>query len=160
MTLCKKSRSTSSSSPLPEKSCVFLSFLNSSTAAVFHADATIKKLSLHGQELKISWGKLSPVPSQVALIDQVKIFCDKNIGFIHFLSISIVTKAICFLATQVLFNSNIFLGHEHVAHRTYMGWEVCQLWQGPLCAYSEVSASGSTGSPAQMSPRLPQRPLH
>lgn len=111
---------------LPEKSCVFLSFLDAGTAAAFHADATIKKLSLHGQELKIGWGKPSPVPSQVALsiqqsnasrnvyiggldenmteeqlrddlsrfglIDQVKIVRDKNIGFVHFLSISTATK--------------------------------------------------------------------
>ena len=111
---------------LPEKSCVFLSFLDGATAAAFHADALIKKLSLHGQELKIGWGKPSSVPSQVALaiqqsnasrnvylggldenvteeqlrddlsrfglIDQVKIVRDKNIGFVHFLSISTATK--------------------------------------------------------------------
>ena len=111
---------------LPEKSCVFLSFLEGATAAAFHANVTIKKLSLHGQELKIGWGKPSPVPSQVALaisqsnasrnvylgglddgtteeqlrddlsrfglIDQVKIVRDKNIGFVHFLSISVATK--------------------------------------------------------------------
>ena len=115
---------------LPEKSCVFLSFLDGATAAAFHADALIKKLSLHGQELKIGWGKPSPVPSQVALaiqqsnasrnvylggldenvteeqlrddlsrfglIDQVKIVRDKNIGFVHFLSISTATK-VCHL---------------------------------------------------------------
>jgi len=83
-------------------------------------------MSLHGQELKIGWGKPSPVPSQVTLaiqqsnasrnvylggldentteeqlrddlsrfglIDQVKIVRDKNIGFVHFLSISVATK--------------------------------------------------------------------
>jgi len=111
---------------LPERSCVFISFLDGPTAASFHADATLKKLSLHGQELKIGWGKPSPVPSQVllsisqsnasrnvylggldenmteemlrddlsrfGLIDQVKIVRDKNIGFVHFLSISTATK--------------------------------------------------------------------
>ncbi|KAI0323490.1 hypothetical protein GY45DRAFT_626882, partial [Cubamyces sp. BRFM 1775] len=119
---------------LPEKSCVFLSFLDGSTAAAFHADALIKKLSLHGQELKIGWGKPSPVPSQVALaiqqsnasrnvylggldenmteeqlrddlsrfglIDQVKIVRDKNIGFVHFLSISTATKVVNTLPTE------------------------------------------------------------
>lgn len=50
---------------LPEKSCVFISFLDGATAAAFHADATVKKLGLHGNELKIGWGKASPVPSQV-----------------------------------------------------------------------------------------------
>lgn len=111
---------------LPEKSCVFLSFLDASTAAAFHADALIKKLALHGQELKIGWGKPSAVPTQVALsiqqngasrnvylggldegvteeilrddlsrfglIDQVKIVRDKNIGFVHFLSVSTAMK--------------------------------------------------------------------
>lgn len=115
---------------LPEKSCVFLSFLDGATAAAFHADALIKKVSLHGQELKIGWGKPSAVPSAVALaiqqsnasrnvylggldegvteemlrddlsrfglIDQVKIVRDKNIGFVHFLSISIAMKVRCF----------------------------------------------------------------
>ncbi|KAI0079843.1 hypothetical protein K474DRAFT_476783 [Panus rudis PR-1116 ss-1] len=119
---------------LPEKSCVFLSFLDGATAAAFHADAVIKKLSLHGQELKIGWGKPSPVPSQVALaiqqsnasrnvylggldenvteeqlrddlsrfglIDQVKIVRDKNIGFVHFLSIATATKVVNTLPTE------------------------------------------------------------
>lgn len=103
-----------------------MSFLDAPTAAQFYADAVVKKLSLHGQELKIGWGKPSPVPSQVTLaiqqsnasrnvylggldenmteeqlrddlsrfglIDQVKIVRDKNIGFVHFLSISVATK--------------------------------------------------------------------
>lgn len=119
---------------LPEKSCVFLSFLDGATAAAFHADATIKKLALHGQELKIGWGKPSPVPQQVALaisqsnasrnvylggleesmteeqlrddlsrfglIDQVKIVRDKNIGFVHFLSIATATKVVNTLPTE------------------------------------------------------------
>lgn len=50
---------------LPEKSCVFISFLDGATAAAFHADATVKKLTLHGQELKIGWGKPSTVPNTV-----------------------------------------------------------------------------------------------
>lgn len=111
---------------LPEKSCVFISFLDGSTAAAFHADACVKKLALHGQELKIGWGKPSMVHPTVATavassqatrnvfvgnldpetneqdlrnqlsrfgpIDQVKIVRDKNIGFIHFLSISTAMK--------------------------------------------------------------------
>ena len=120
---------------LPEKSCVFLSFLDGATAAAFHADATIKKLALHNQELKIGWGKPSPVPAQVALaisqsnasrnvylggldeslteeqlrddlsrfglIDQVKIVRDKNIGFVHFLSISVATKVCCLSSLSI-----------------------------------------------------------
>ncbi|QRV84296.1 RNA recognition motif protein [Ceratobasidium sp. AG-Ba] len=120
---------------LPEKSCVFISFLDGATAAAFHADASVKKLALHGQELKIGWGKPSPVPSQVmlsiqqsnasrnvylggldentteeqlrddlsrfGLIDQVKIVRDKNIGFVHFLSISVATKVVATLPTDL-----------------------------------------------------------
>ena len=47
-----------------------MSFLDAGTAAAFHADATIKKLSLHRQELKIGWGKPSPVSAQVQLAIQ------------------------------------------------------------------------------------------
>ncbi|WWC89806.1 uncharacterized protein L201_004732 [Kwoniella dendrophila CBS 6074] len=113
---------------LPEKSCVFISFLDGSTAAAFHADALVKKLALHGQELKIGWGKPSSVHpnvqqavansqatrnvfvgnldpemneqglrnelSRFGPIDQVKIVRDKNIGFIHFLSIGTAVKVV------------------------------------------------------------------
>lgn len=51
---------------LPERSCVFISFLDGSTAAGFHADAQVKKLALHGQELKIGWGKASNLSVAVA----------------------------------------------------------------------------------------------
>ncbi|OXB38798.1 cytoplasmic protein [Cryptococcus neoformans] len=119
---------------LPEKSCVFISFLDGSTAAAFHADACVKKLALHGQELKIGWGKPSMVHPAVATavassqatrnvfvgnldpetneqdlrnelsrfgpIDQVKIVRDKNIGFIHFLSISTAMKVVGTLPTE------------------------------------------------------------
>ncbi|TYJ58090.1 hypothetical protein B9479_001186 [Cryptococcus floricola] len=119
---------------LPEKSCVFISFLDGSTAAAFHADACVKKLALHGQELKIGWGKPSVVHANVAAavaqsqatrnvfvgnldpetneqdlrnelsrfgpIDQVKIVRDKNIGFIHFLSIGTAIKVVTTLPTE------------------------------------------------------------
>jgi RNA recognition motif-containing protein len=55
---------------LGEKSCAFISFLDGATAAAFHADATLKKLSLHGVDLKIGWGKPSPVPAPVLLAMQ------------------------------------------------------------------------------------------
>jgi len=55
---------------LGEKSCAFISFLEGATAAAFHADATLKKISLHGVELKIGWGKPSPVPAPVLLAIQ------------------------------------------------------------------------------------------
>ncbi|CAO1616968.1 unnamed protein product [Parajaminaea phylloscopi] len=114
---------------LPEKNCAFISFLDGATAASFHADASVKKLSLHGQELKIGWGRPSAVPTAVLMavqqnqatrnvyvqlgqddktteetlrddlsrfgpIDQVKIVRDKNIGFVHFLSIATAMKVV------------------------------------------------------------------
>ncbi len=113
---------------LPEKSCAFISFIDGGTAAAFHADACVKKLSLYGSELKIGWGKPSSCPPMVLAavtqnqatrnvylgqldeelteeelrddlsrfgpIDQVKIVRDKNIGFVHFLSISTAIKAV------------------------------------------------------------------
>ncbi|KAG6883928.1 hypothetical protein C0993_002771, partial [Termitomyces sp. T159_Od127] len=136
---------------LPEKSCVFLSFLDGATAAAFHADATIKKLALHGQELRIGWGKPSPVPAQVALaitqsnasrnvylggldenvneaqlrddlnrfglIDQVKIVRDKNIAFVHFLSISVATKVVNTLPTEPTWaNKRVNYGKDRCAY--------------------------------------------
>ncbi|KAG0313315.1 hypothetical protein BGZ97_010300 [Linnemannia gamsii] len=50
---------------LPEKSCAFVSFLDSASASAFHHDATSRKLELAGQELRVGWGKPSPVPPQV-----------------------------------------------------------------------------------------------
>ncbi|KAG0285076.1 hypothetical protein BGZ96_010639 [Linnemannia gamsii] len=50
---------------LPEKSCAFVSFLDSGSANAFHHDATSRKLELAGQELRVGWGKPSPVPPQV-----------------------------------------------------------------------------------------------
>lgn len=55
---------------LGEKLCAFISFLDGATAAAFHADAVLKKISLHGNELKVGWGKPSPVPTQVLLAVQ------------------------------------------------------------------------------------------
>lgn len=119
---------------LPEKNCAFISFLDGSTATAFHADACVKKVSLHNQELKIGWGKPSqPHPgvlmavqqnqasrnvyvgqldesaseqslrddlSRFGPIDQVKIVRDKNIGFIHFLSIQTAMKVVATLPTE------------------------------------------------------------
>lgn len=57
---------------LGEKSCVFISFLDGSTAAAFHADAHVKGLTMKGQVLKIGWGKPStvPVPVMEAVLTQ------------------------------------------------------------------------------------------
>jgi RNA recognition motif-containing protein len=55
---------------LPDKNCAFISFLDGSSATHFHSDAILKKLSIKGQDIKIGWGKPSPVPTSVALAVQ------------------------------------------------------------------------------------------
>lgn len=52
---------------LPDKSCAFISFLDPSQAALFYEDAILKKLSFHGKEAKIGWGKPSSISSTVML---------------------------------------------------------------------------------------------
>ncbi|KAH8103275.1 hypothetical protein BXZ70DRAFT_714107 [Cristinia sonorae] len=168
---------------LPEKSCVFLSFLDGATAAAFHADALIKKLSLHGQELKIGWGKPSPVPSQVALaiqqsnasrnvylggldenvteeqlrddlnrfglIDQVKIVRDKNIGFVHFLSISTATKVVNTLPTEPAWaGKRVNYGKDRCAYIPKSQQAAAQAAQA-AAAQSLVAQSAAALSPIQ-----------
>ena len=55
---------------LPDKNCAFISFLDASSATHFHSDAILKKLCIKGQDIKIGWGKPSPVPTSVALAVQ------------------------------------------------------------------------------------------
>ncbi|KAG6334793.1 hypothetical protein ID866_4300, partial [Astraeus odoratus] len=166
---------------LPEKSCVFLSFLDAGTAAAFHADATIKKLSLHGQELKIGWGKPSPVSAQVqlaiqqsnasrnvylggldesmteeqlrddlsrfGLIDQVKIVRDKNIGFVHFLSIAIANKVVNTLPTEPAWaGKRINYGKDRCAYVPKSQQAAAQAAQA-AAAQSLVAAQSATLSP-------------
>ncbi|KAH9855891.1 hypothetical protein C2E23DRAFT_882655 [Lenzites betulinus] len=184
---------------LPEKSCVFLSFLDGSTAAAFHADALIKKLSLHGQELKIGWGKPSPVPSQVALaiqqsnasrnvylggldetmteeqlrddlsrfglIDQVKIVRDKNIGFVHFLSISTATKVVNTLPTEPAWaGKRVNYGKDRCAYIPKSQQAAAQAAQAAaaqsLVAQSAALSPLSSGNPfaSPLSPYMPFSP--
>lgn len=55
---------------LPDKNCAFISFLDPGSAAHFHSDAILKKLSIKGQDVKVGWGKPSQVPTSVALAVQ------------------------------------------------------------------------------------------
>ena len=38
---------------LPDKNCAFISFLDAQSATLFHTDATMRKLTIHDQEIKI-----------------------------------------------------------------------------------------------------------
>ncbi|KAG4301491.1 hypothetical protein PCK1_002417 [Pneumocystis canis] len=55
---------------LPDKNCAFISFLDPSSAFLFYEDSIIKKLSFHGKETKIGWGKPSSISSTVMLAVQ------------------------------------------------------------------------------------------
>jgi len=113
---------------LPEKNCAFISFLDVPSAQIFHSDATMRKLSLGGQEVKIGWGKPSSISASVMLavqqngasrnvflgnlpeditreeieedlgkfgqIEHIKMIKEKNIAFVHFLSIANAMKAV------------------------------------------------------------------
>jgi RNA recognition motif-containing protein len=136
---------------LPEKNCAFISFLDPNTAAAFHSDALMRKVSLHSQELKVGWGKPSAVPASVLMavqqqgatrnvylghldesiteqslrddlarfgpIDQVKIVRDKNIGFVHFLSIQTAIKVVQTLASEPAWvNRRVNYGKDRCAY--------------------------------------------
>ncbi|KAG0173006.1 hypothetical protein DFQ28_006342 [Apophysomyces sp. BC1034] len=118
---------------LPEKNCAFLTFVDPTSAQAFYQEHLIKKLTVQGTELKIGWGKPSPLSSNVQMaiqngatrnvylgqldaavteeslreemskfgaIDQVKLLREKNIGFVHFTSISAAIKAVSTLPTE------------------------------------------------------------
>ncbi|KAF9351408.1 hypothetical protein BGX26_010579 [Mortierella sp. AD094] len=48
---------------LTSKNCAFISFIDPAAAAAFRNKATLKPLRLGDQELKVGWGKATPVPS-------------------------------------------------------------------------------------------------
>ena len=113
---------------LPEKNCAFISFLDVPSAQIFHTDATLRKLTIGGQEVKIGWGKPSSISASVMLavqqngatrnvflgnlpdditreeieedlgkfgaIEHIKLIKEKNIAFVHFLSIANAMKAV------------------------------------------------------------------
>lgn len=178
---------------LPNKSCVFLSFLDGATAAAFHADATMRKLTLHGQELKIGWGKASPVPTNVlmaitqsgasrnvyiggldegtteerlrddlsrfGLIDQVKIVKDKNIGFVHFLSIATATKVVGTLPQEPAWaGKRVNYGKDRCAYvpkREQAAANAAQVAAAQsLGGYGSISNVGVPGLPSTMSGSL------
>ena len=55
---------------LPDKNCAFISFLDGSSATHFHSDAILKKLAIHGQDIKVGWGKPAQVPTSVSVAVQ------------------------------------------------------------------------------------------
>lgn len=46
---------------LPSKNCAFISFIDHQLALLFHSDCILKKLNIKGHDIKIGWGKDSPI---------------------------------------------------------------------------------------------------
>lgn len=51
---------------LPDKMCAFISFVDESSALLFHSDAILKRLNIDGRDIKIGWGKPTPIDPIVA----------------------------------------------------------------------------------------------
>ncbi|ORY02701.1 hypothetical protein K493DRAFT_334518 [Basidiobolus meristosporus CBS 931.73] len=118
---------------LPEKSCIFVSFLDGNSANSFYYEASTKKITVRGHDLKFGWGKPSPVPNNILVavqsgatrnvylgslggsiteeyireelsvygpIDSIRIIKDKNIGFVHFLSIANAIRCVAALQSD------------------------------------------------------------
>ncbi|GME79879.1 unnamed protein product [Ambrosiozyma monospora] len=51
---------------LPSKNCAFISFLDENSAMLFHSDAILKRLTINNHDIKIGWGKPTPVHPVVA----------------------------------------------------------------------------------------------
>lgn len=50
---------------LPSKMCAFILFLDESAALLFHLDAILKRLTIKSNDIKIGWGKLTPIAPAV-----------------------------------------------------------------------------------------------
>lgn len=50
---------------LPEKTCAFISFLDESSALLFHSDAILKRLTIKHNDIKIGWGRNLPISAVV-----------------------------------------------------------------------------------------------
>ncbi|SCU99158.1 LANO_0F00980g1_1 [Lachancea nothofagi CBS 11611] len=46
---------------LRDKMCAFISFLDESSALLFHSDAILKRFNIEGRDIKIGWGKPTPI---------------------------------------------------------------------------------------------------
>lgn len=46
---------------LPAKNCAFISFIDLQSALLFHSDCILKKLSIKGNDIRVGWGKNTPI---------------------------------------------------------------------------------------------------
>ncbi|KAF9316662.1 hypothetical protein BGZ91_005514 [Linnemannia elongata] len=125
---------------LPEKSCAFVSFLDTASANAFHHDATSRKLELAGQELRavqqgatrnvflggvddsVTEQTLRADFSQFGLIDTIKVLREKNIAFVHFSNIGNAMKAIAALSQDSRYSRRrMNYGKDRCAKKTANG---------------------------------------
>ncbi|KAI8391073.1 uncharacterized protein BYT42DRAFT_610333 [Radiomyces spectabilis] len=121
--------------PLPEKNCVFITFAEATAATHFYHEASSKRLTVNGVDLKVGWGKASAVPVNLQLamqngamrnvflgslddsftesmirqnlsrfghIEHVRLIRERNIAFVHFLSVANAVKCVNTLPTESL----------------------------------------------------------
>lgn len=50
---------------LPAKNCAFISFVDRQSALLFHSDCILKKLNIRGHDIRIGWGKDTPISPAV-----------------------------------------------------------------------------------------------
>ncbi|CAG8568139.1 2771_t:CDS:1 [Diversispora eburnea] len=164
---------------LSDKSCAFISFMDGAAAMAFYQEATSRKIVLHGQELKVGWGKPSPVPVNVQVavttqsatrnvylgnldesiteatlredlskygpIEHVKIVREKNIGFVHFLSIASAMKAVQTLPTDSKYsNKKVNYGKDRCAQRSSIGNGNATQYTFPTSSLNFQSFSNAT----------------
>lgn len=46
---------------IPAKNCAFISFIDHQLALLFHSDCLLKKLNIKGHDIRIGWGKNTPI---------------------------------------------------------------------------------------------------
>ncbi|OWB59658.1 hypothetical protein B5S29_g519 [[Candida] boidinii] len=51
---------------IPSKNCAFISFLDENSAMLFHSDAILKRLTINNHDIKVGWGRATPVQPVVA----------------------------------------------------------------------------------------------
>ena len=182
---------------LPEKNCAFISFLDVPSAQIFHTDATMRKLTIGGQEVKIGWGKPSSISASVMLavqqngasrnvflgnlpedvtreeieedlgkfgaIEHIKLIKEKNIAFVHFLSIANAMKAVQQLPSEAKYaQRRVYYGKDRcgphhksavnanpmVASQIYNGLGFSNMGMQPMYDMMGMTAIDRDGSPS------------
>lgn len=50
---------------LPQKNCAFISFVDPQSALLFHSDCILKKLNIKGNDIRVGWGRNTPIAPAV-----------------------------------------------------------------------------------------------